>query len=71
MNGYKVFYCSYRWSGRMGAYEEKEVIVIAETEGVALSLVVHEYADTVATDWTATEIPTDKQLVHHVSERSN
>ncbi len=67
----KVWHCSYNWYGAYGAYEEHECIVIAEIKDKALGMALMNYPDTNAKDWSANEIPTDSELVYHVSSRSN
>lgn len=66
---FKVFLASYDWSGRMGAYQEYKIIVVAETASRAHTWVVMEYRETSPADWTIKEIPTDKDGTHFVSER--
>ena len=63
----KIWHCSYRWDGHYGAFQEYECIVVAEIESKALGLALMEYPDTNPQDWSAVEIPTDKDYVHHVS----
>ena len=65
----KVWHCSYNWRGGWGAYQEYECIVIAEIKDKALGMALMQYPDTIPADWSAEEIPTDKELVYQVSER--
>ena len=67
--GFKVWHASYSWHGGWGAYQEYEVIVVAESASRAHTWVVMEYKDTAPECWTINEIPTDKDGTHHISER--
>lgn len=53
----------------MGAYQDYNCVVVAEIESKALGMALTAYPDTNAKDWSAEEIPIDKEGVHHVSER--
>jgi hypothetical protein len=66
---YKVWHCQYYWSGGWGAYQEYDVIAIAETKSRAHTWVVMQYPDTEPKDWSITEIPTDKDGTHYISSR--
>lgn len=59
----KVFLARYQWSGSY-----YNVIVTAETEGVAHSLVVNTYDKTVPSFWKFTEILTNEHSITFVSE---
>lgn len=67
----KVWHCSYDWNGGWGAYQQYECIVIAEIKDKALGMALMHYADTIPSRWEAVEIPTNKELVHHISSRSS
>jgi len=67
MNGYKIWHCSYRKSFGFGAYEEREVIVIAEIESKALGMALMEHPKTAVAGWSAVEIPCHKEGVHYIS----
>ena len=68
---YKIWHCSYNWTGRMGAYLQYECIVIAEIESKALGMALMEYPDTLPDCWWAEEIPMNKEGVHHISSHSS
>lgn len=68
---HKVWHCSYRWSGGYGAYEELEVIVVAEIKSKAIGMAVMEHSRTLPKCWSAEEIPLDREGVHWISEASS
>ncbi len=67
----KVWHCSYAWSGSFGNYQDYNCVVVAEIKSKALGMALMAYPNTLPEDWTAEEIPTDKELVHHISGNSN
>lgn len=67
----KIWHCHYDWYGRMGAFQYYDCIVVAEIKSKALGMALMRYPDTYVDDWIAYEIPTDKELVYHISSRSN
>ena len=66
-----VYTCNYHWYGGRGAYEDIYTLVIAETESVALGLVLEKYTHTMAKDWTVLEIDTSIRDVYEISQRTN
>ena len=68
---YRVWLCSYYWIGKMGAYQCYECIVVAEIESKAIGMALMAYPNTDASDWSASEIPIDKEGVHRISDQSN
>lgn len=67
----RVWQCSYSWSGGWGAFQDYEVVVVAEIESKAIGMAVQEFKETDPKLWKAFEIPTDKEGVHFISERSS
>lgn len=65
----KVFHGSFGWHGGRGAFKEIEVIVVAETEFVALGQCLMDYPLTTARDWKFKEIDTQQNAVILVSTR--
>ena len=68
-----IFHVSYRWSGGWGAYQEYEFIVVAETADKAIGMALQNNPRTEASKdcWSATEIPTNTELVYQVSSASS
>jgi len=64
---YKVWHCNYSWHGGWGSYIEYDCIVVAEIESKARGMALMLYSDTIPECWNATEIPIDKELVHHIN----
>jgi len=69
----KTFHVSYRWFGGWGAYREYEFVVVAETADKAIGMAVQSYLETETSKewWSATEIPTNTELVYQVSSASS
>ena len=67
----KTFLAEYNWNGAYGAFEYKDVVVIAESESAALGLVLMSYEDTQAENWTFKEINTKIEGVYYVSSDCN
>ena len=66
MNTYRA---SYRETWAYGGYEDKECIVVANTEQEALGLVLEEEPKTNTKDWEITPIDTTKTGVLLTYER--
>lgn len=64
-----TYHCSYSWTGGWGAFQEYDAIVIAETESVALGLLLEAYSDTSACDWSIEKVDTNHNTVVHVNSR--
>jgi hypothetical protein len=69
----KIFHVSYQWCGGWGAYQEYEFIVVAETADKAIGMAVQFNPNTETSKewWSATEIPTNTELVYRVSSASS
>jgi len=63
----KVFNASYSSQLKYGGYENKEFVIVATSESVALGLALHELPKSEKEDWSLTEIPLDDEGVHFVS----
>jgi len=63
----KVFNASYDDHWSYGGYENKEFVIVATTESVALGLTLHEVPKSEKANWTLTEIPLDNEGVHFIS----
>lgn len=65
---FKVWHCEYRWSGRFQTFQDYDCIVIAEIKDKALGMALTAYPDSNPQDWSASEIPMDREGVHKISE---
>lgn len=64
---FKVFHCNYSWRGSYGAYDEKHIIVVAETASRAHTWAVMDCPDTEPSLWTIVEIETTKDGSIYIS----
>ena len=67
----KVYIASYYWSGRYGAYQEYNYVIIAETKEVALGLALESNKESQWENWVIEEIDTENAGVHYVTSHSN
>ena len=67
----KIWKAFYHWSGGYGAYQCYYAVVVAETEQVALGLVLEEYSDTPAKGWSLSEIDSSIAAVHYITDKCN
>ena len=66
-----TYWASYNWTGRYQSYDERELIVIAETASVALGLALEAEPDTSGDFWKITEIDNKTQSATRVASRSS
>lgn len=67
----KVFRASYSWSGRYGAFEDSEYIVVANTENEALGMALEVKPCSGGQNWDIIEIDTTKECIHFITERGD
>lgn len=63
---FKVWHCHYSYHYR-GGYTEYDCIVVAEIESKALGMALMANADTEPQNWTAKELPIDKEAVFDIA----
>ena len=61
----KAFLASYNWYGAYQAFDNREYVVFAETESVALGLALEANKDTKAGDWSFEEIDPTVAAAHY------
>lgn len=66
----KLFKCQYNWYGPYGCFQEYNVIVVAESETVALGVLLQDYLGE-PKDWTIEEIDINVDIPYSIliSER--
>ena len=66
----KVYIATYSWYGQFGAYDDRYLVVTANTASEALGLALAHEEDTLAADWTLEEIQTTEPMVTWVAQDS-
>jgi hypothetical protein len=65
----KTFLAEYSWHGSYGAYDDRWLVVIAETASVAMGLALEAESDTEGQYWTITEINNNVAKAHSITSR--
>lgn len=65
----KTFIAEYNRTGSYGFYDERWLVVIAETSSVAMGLALEKEPDTEGRDWTIREINSEVSKAHRITSR--
>lgn len=67
----RTFIARYRWHGRFQTWENRNAVVIAETESAAMGDVLMTYPDTQGANWEFELIDTTREAVYDVDSSSS
>ena len=69
--GLGVFTASYEWRGGFGGYDERDYVVVANTESEALGFVLEAAPDTTAKHWRISRLDTKEPGATYLNGRSS